>query len=384
MKTVADKDIPLVEYFFSRIGEVILVDGRRIDHELIHDADVLIVRTVTRVSGDLLRDSKVRIVASATSGVDHVDLALLREQGIGFVHAPGANARPVAEYVLSALCVLACQDGFDLREKQVGIIGCGNTGSYTLRLLQSMGVECLVNDPPLRERTGSDDYRDLSEVLAADVITLHVPLVKAGTHPTINLVDESFLNSLKPDVILINTSRGEVMDEAALLPYLGSNPEARVVLDVWRNEPRIQMSLLDRITIGTPHIAGYSLDGKIRATELVFRQVCDILGEDGSGESVPYPGFKNFKTGISFTAIDDQSEILILAVLAGYDVRSDSASLRRMLALEESERSEYFDALRKSSTLRREFSSVTVGIPPGYPELKEQLTALGFEIMNIW
>lgn len=359
-----------------------LVDGRRIDQELVSDADVLIVRTLTRVTEELLGDSKVRIVASATSGVDHVDLELLRQQGIEFVHAPGANARPVAEYVLSALCVLACQDGYDLQEKCVGIIGCGNTGGYLRRLLQSMGVECLINDPPLRDKTGSSDYRDLSEILSADVITLHVPLVNDGSYPTGNLVDESFLNSLKPDVTLINTSRGGVMDEAALLSFAESNPEARVVLDVWCNEPRIKMALLDRVTIGTPHIAGYSLDGKIRATELVFRQVCDFLSVADTVESVQYPGFKNFKTGISFTTIDDENEILRLAVLAGYDVRSDSASLRRMLALEDSERDEYFDDLRKSSMLRREFSAVTVRIPPGYPELKQHLSALGFEIAD--
>ena len=380
MKIVADKDIPLVEYLFSRIGEVTLVNGRCIDHELIHDAEVLIIRTVTRITKELLRGSKVRIVASATSGVDHVDLELLREQGIKFIHAPGANARPVAEYVLSALCVLASQDGFDLREKQVGIIGCGNTGGCLLRLLRSMGIECLVNDPPLRDKTGSADYSDLGKILSADIITLHVPLVKGGSYPTGNLVDESFLSSLKPDAILINTSRGEVVDEAALLTFLKGNPEARVVLDVWRNEPGIQMPLLDRVTIGTPHIAGYSLEGKIRATELVFSQVCDILGMDGAGDSAPYPGFKTFKTGISFTAIDDQNEILRLAVLAGYDVRSDCAALKRMLALNDSQRCEYFDDLRKTSTLRREFSSMTVRLPPGYHELRKQLSALGFEV----
>lgn len=381
MKIVADKDIPLVDYLFSRIGEVVLVDGRSIDHDLVQNTDVLIVRTLTRITGDLLRDSKVRIVASATSGVDHVDLDLLRKQGIEFIHAPGANARPVAEYVLSALCVLACQDGFDLQEKRVGIIGCGNTGGCVLHLLQSVGVECLVNDPPLRDKTGAGDYRDLNELFSADIITLHVPLVNGGKYPTGNLVDGAFLSGLKPDVILINTSRGEVVDETALLSFLEGNPGARAVLDVWCNEPRIQGTLLNKATIGTPHIAGYSLEGKIRATELVFRQVCKSLDIEGSLESLQYPGFNNFKTGITFTEIDDQNELLRLAILAGYDVRSDSASLRRMLALEDTERSGYFDDLRKSSMLRREFSAVTVKLPPGYPNLKEQLSVLGFEVI---
>lgn len=383
MKIVADQDIPLVGTLFSKIGEVTLLDGRRIDHELVRDADLLIVRTITRVSGELLRGSRVRMVASATSGIDHIDAEYLRRNGIELIHAPGANARPVAEYVLSALCVLAGQDGYELRNKRAGIIGCGNSGACVLNFLKVLGVDCVVNDPPMRDKTGdSGRYRDLTQLMSADIITLHVPLLDDGPYPTRNLVDGLLLRGLRPDVVLINTSRGGVADEAALMEFLDGNPRARVVLDVWNNEPRIEAGLLDRADIGTPHIAGYSLEGKIRATELVFRRVCKSL-DTGHDETIVYPGFNNYKAGISFTAIEDEAEILRFAVLAGYDVRSDSAALRRMLDVEGSERAAYFDALRRASMLRREFSAMTINLPAGRPELRDKLAALGFEVAEL-
>jgi len=382
MKIVADKDIPLAEKLFSRIGKVTLADGRRIDHDLIRNTDILLVRTITRVSEDLLRDSTVRVVVSATSGVDHVDREYLHRKGIAFIHAAGANARPVAEYVLSALCVLAGQDGYELQDKRVGIIGCGNTGSYLLRFLEALGVDCIINDPPLQDKTGDKRYRDLSELMSADIITLHVPLLDHEPYPTRQLVDDVFLRGLRPDVVLINTSRGGVLDEAALMKFLEGNPRARAVLDVWNDEPRIEMGLLSRVAIGTAHIAGYSLEGKIRATQMVYHQVCKYLGA-GADDTSASRGINDFKNGISFTSIEEEDEILRFAVLAGYDVRSDSAALRRILDLDVAERVAYFDDLRRSSMMRREFSAMTVSLPAGYGVLRDQLTALGFEVAYI-
>ena len=382
MKIVADKDIPLAENLFSKIGEVTLADGRGIDHELIHNADLLLVRTITRVSEELLRDSTVRVVVSATSGVDHVDREYLHRNGIEFIHASGANARPVAEYVLSALCVLAGQDGYELHDKRVGIIGCGNTGGYVLRFLEIMGVDCVINDPPLRDKTGDKRYHDLSELMSADIITLHVPLHDAGPYPTRNLVDSVFLQELRPDVVLINTSRGGVVDEKALMEFLNGTPRARAILDVWKDEPRIDTALLSRVAIGTSHIAGYSLEGKVRATQMVYHQVCKYLGT-GTDDTVASPGISDFENGISFTSIEDEDEILRFAVLAGYDVRSDSAAMRRILDLDVAQQAAYFDDLRRSSMLRREFSAMTVSLPAGCGVLREKLTALGFEVADI-
>ncbi len=379
MKIVADKNIPLVEYLFSKIGDVFLTDGNRITPALVKDADLLIVRTVTRITADLLEGSRVKIVASATSGTDHVDRIYLQENGIKFFHSPGANARAVAEYVLSVICVFASQDGFNPRTRCVGIVGCGNVGSQLKHFLEILDIECIVNDPPLQFEAGDACYRDLSDVYAADIISMHVPLVDEGRWPTRHLVDESFLKRLKPDVILINTARGEVVDESILPAFIDAHPDARVALDVWKNEPDISQELLERVAIGTPHIAGYSLEGKIRATELIFRQVSDFLGA-GSHDKRIYPGFNNYRAGISMNAIDDETEALQLALLSGYDVRSDSAALRRSIEISDSMRGAYFDDLRKTSMLRREFSAMTVELPAGHPQLQEKLGALGFNV----
>ena len=380
MKIVADKDIPLAETLFSKIGDVTLIDGRLINRDHIRVTDLLVVRTVTRISEELLHDSKIRVVASATSGVDHVDREYLQRNGIEFFHAAGANAGAVAEYVLSALCVLAGLDGFELRDKRVGIIGCGNVGSRVLRLLEILGVDCVVNDPPLRDQTGNRRrYRELDELMSADIISLHVPLLDEGPYPTRHLVDREFLGNLRSDITLINTSRGGVVDETALADFLRCTPGARVVLDVWDNEPVIDAALLRGTIIATPHIAGYSLEGKIRATHMIFQQVCKHLGV-AYDEADTIPGIIGPKTGITFTAIEAEDEILRFAILAGYDVRSDSAALRRILELQPVERDAYFDDLRRTSTMRREFSAMTIRLPEGHRGLRDRLTALGFEL----
>ena len=382
MKIVADKNIPLVEHLFSKIGDVHLADANRITAELVRDADVLLVRTVTPVCAELLDGSKVTIVGSATSGTDHVDQEYLHDREIELFHSAGANARAVAEYVLSALCMFSIQDGFDLRDKRVGIVGYGNTGSQLGRFLSVMDSEFLVNDPPLANMNGDGSFSDLSEVLQCDIISLHVPLIDTGPWPTRHLVDENFLEKVKPDVILINTSRGQVVDEEALLKFMDARREARIVLDVWKDEPNIRSDLLTGVAIGTPHIAGYSLEGKIRATELLFGNICKFIGYTGIDVS-GYPGFNGYHFGISLAPEENENETLCFAVLAAHDIRSDSAALRRSVELPESSRGEYFEDMRRAAMLRREFSSMTVRLPAGHSTLRDKLEALGFEVAEI-
>ena len=379
MKIIADKDIPLVERYFSSVGTVTCVDGRAIDRRLVRDADLLVVRTVTRVSEQLLHGSSVSMVASATSGIDHIDLDYLHGAGISLFQAAGANARPVAEYVLSSLCVLAGLDGYELQGKRVGIIGCGNVGSTLLRLLEIMGAECLVNDPPLRDSTGDTQrYRDLAELQSADIISLHVPLQDNGPYPTRGLVDEAFLAKLRSDVVLINTSRGAVVHGPALARFLDACPGARAVLDVWEGEPDVDTELLRRVIIGTAHIAGYSLEGKIRATRMVYGQVCTHLEVEASASDDPE--FEDLHGRMEFASVEDMNETLRFAVLAGYDVRGDSAALRRVLEMDAAQRGPYFDDLRRSAGLRREFSAMTIGLPARQQQLRARLAELGFTV----
>lgn len=370
---VADRQILLAEETFSRFGQVELVDGRSIDEATVNNADVLLVRSVTQVDESLLKNSKINFVGSATSGIDHIDTDYLKKSNISFVHAPGSNARSVAEYALSSLLATAEFNNFDLTKKTVGIIGCGQVGSRVKRFLESLGVQCLLNDPPLAEQSSTESYVGLERILEADIITIHVPLTTEGKYPTSKLVDKSFLARLKADVVLMNTSRGEVVDEAALLAFKESNLEATLILDVWCNEPEININLLEQTFIGTPHIAGYSYDGKLKATK--------ILAEALLAETKNIPDIAQDYTPEPVTgAIEYNDDTAVqLAVLQTYDVRSDAIALRELISMSSGERGNYFDSLRKNYPIRREFTNRQINTKKLNNEMKQCLLELGFK-----
>ena len=377
MQIVVDKDIYFAGEYFSSLGDMIRVDGRSITAALVKPADILIVRSVTNVTESLLRGSAVRFVGSVTSGTDHVDQAYLQSNGIGFGCAAGSNARAVAEYVLSSLMVLMEQREFDPASVTAAIIGCGHTGSLLRGFLHSLGVRCLVTDPPLRDVTGGQDYCDLDEIVTADIISLHVPLVKNGAYPTWHMIDAGFLKRLRGDVILINTSRGGVIDETALLGFLERHRKACIVLDVWNGEPKIDSELLQKTAIGTAHIAGHSLDGKLRAVDMVYKQVCAYFHQEYTAT-----GMDNFSklapAEISLSADVPELEAVQMAVLTSYDVRTDAGALRQILDLEPQQRPAFFDDLRSQYRSRREFSALCVKLTAKSRRLAVMLKQLGF------
>jgi erythronate-4-phosphate dehydrogenase len=374
LSIVADQQILLAGEVFSKIGDVQLVDGRSIDHEIIHDADVLLVRSVTKVNEALLKNSKIKFVGSATSGIDHIDTNYLKKSSITFSHALGSNARSVAEYVLSSLLVIAEQHDFELTEKTVGIIGCGQVGSRVKRFMDALGVKCLLNDPPLASKTSNHTYVELEEILQADIITLHVPFTIDGEFPTSKMMNKGVLDNLKPEVILVNTSRGEVIDEAALLAFKQEKPDATLILDVWCNEPQIDISLLQQAFIATPHIAGYSYDGKLKATEMLFDALNDYLQQKLSKADL-------INSEQEKLIIDDDA--IQLAVLQSYDVRSDSIALMDLTNMEEEKRAAYFDSLRKNYPIRREFTNRVIQTTNMNIETRRQLQQLGFKVETI-
>ncbi|MBI2993967.1 MAG: 4-phosphoerythronate dehydrogenase [Gammaproteobacteria bacterium] len=379
MKIVADRGIPFVRQFFADLGNLVLADGRAIDARLLRDADILVTRTVTQIGEQLLRGSRVRFVATPTSGADHVDLDYLAKNGIGFAHARGCNARSVAEYVVSALCALAESGGPALPGRRAGVIGCGAVGSMVAHFLEALGIVCLRNDPPLREAGIPGDYRELPELHDVDILTLHVPLTDAGPHPTHGLLGPSLLSALKPDVVIINTSRGGVVAEPAFCRFLDRNRRASAVLDVWNGEPGIDPEMHARAKIGTPHIAGYSADARLRGTQTVSRAIRARLGRDPDEASVPTlppPAV----AAIPIAPGMGEMEAVQMAVLAGYDVRSDAAQLRRIGGLDEGERAAYFTALREGYPMRREFPAHTVSVPPHMTSCSDRLAALGFSV----
>ncbi|GJM05081.1 MAG: erythronate-4-phosphate dehydrogenase [marine bacterium B5-7] len=373
LSIVADRQILLAEETFSKFGKVELIDGRSIDQDTVKNSDVLLVRSVTQVDEPLLKGSRVSFVGSATSGIDHIDTDYLRKSNISFVHAPGSNARSVAEYVLSSLLATAEFNNFDVAKKTVGIIGCGQVGSRVKLFLESLGVQCLLNDPPLAEQGSAESYVDLERILEADIITIHVPLTSGDKHPTRKLVDESFLARLKPDVVLINTSRGEVIDETALLSFKETNPGSTLILDVWCNEPEININLLQQTFIGTPHIAGYSYDGKLKATNIIAEAlltqtkntsaIANTLAPECMTDTIEY----NDDTAVQ------------LAVMQTYDVRSDAIALRELITMPSVDRGVYFDSLRKNYPIRREFANRQINTKNLNNEMEQCLLELGFK-----
>lgn len=378
MKILADENIPLVTAAFSTIGEVQTISGRCITPKDLKNIDILLVRSVTKVDKQLLKGSRVRFVGTATIGFDHIDVDYLKQNNIGFASAPGCNANSAAEYVISALLILAQQKNFKLRDKTVGIIGCGNVGSNVLQKLQALGVRCLVNDPPLQEaQNNTDAFVDLQTVLQADIVTLHVPLEKTGQHPTYRLVNQTFLNQLADNAILLNISRGDVVDESALMYSLINRQHLTVVLDVWAREPAINPALMQKTTIATPHIAGYSLDGKLRGTEMLYMAICQYFQYTVSWQAknhLPQPHV----TELHFSEQSSDSEALFTAVMACYDVRRDDALLRQIL--QHPNPTAYFDHLRKTYPIRREFSSLKVKLPAIKKRLQQKFKMLGFSV----
>jgi len=343
MHIVADENMPALDDF-ERLGPVTRVDGRRLTRAQLCDADVLLVRSVTPVTGDLLASTPVRFVGSATIGTDHVDRAALDRLGIAFAHAPGCNARAVAEYVLQAL-LLACQhQGRSLRDSSVAVIGLGNVGGRVAAWLRALGVQVLGCDPPLA-RAGAVPSVSLDEALSADLISLHVPLTEHGDDATRHLIDEARLRALGPRRTLISTCRGAVIDNAALSRCLSRGDGPLTFLDVWEGEPRLAPALLDRVYLGSPHVAGYSVEGKRLGSLMLYQAWCQWRG--AAPTSAPEQGTRRLLS----QDVNDESQLLALLRHA-YRLHEDDQRLRR--SLRESDPGSAFDRLRKQYPPRHE------------------------------
>lgn len=374
MKILVDENMPYARELFSRLGEVRAVPGRPIPTDALTDADALMVRSVTKVNEALLGDKAIKFVGTATAGTDHVDQPWLAQAGIGFSAAPGCNAIAVVEYVFSALLMLAERDGFALADRTVGIVGVGNVGGRLQKRLEALGIKTLLCDPPRADNGDEGDFRSLDDLVAeADVITFHTPLYKEGQYKSLHLADETLIRSLKPGTILINACRGPVVDNTALLKCLEAGQALSVVLDVWEPEPDLNLALLDKVDLGTSHIAGYTLEGKARGTTQVFEAYSQFIGqpqEVALSTLLPAPEFGR----ISLHGSLDQPTLKRLVHLV-YDVRRDDAPLRKVAGIPGE-----FDKLRKNYLERREWSSLTVECDDA--DAAELLQKLGFNAVH--
>ena len=356
MKILADENMPYVQQLFADLGTIETVNGRMLTAEQVQHADVLLVRSVTQVNAQLLAlNSQLKFVGSATIGTDHIDLDFLASRNIPFSNAPGCNATAVGEFAFIAMLELAQRFNSPLKGKVVGIVGAGNTGTAVAKCLEAYGIEVLLCDPLLQQSGDGREFVSLDVLIArADVISLHVPITKQGEHKTWYLFDEQRLNSLKQNTWLLNCCRGEVIDNRALIKFKQQRDDVKVVLDVWEGEPNPMAELVPYIEFCTPHIAGYSLEGKARGTYMLYQQlakVLDIKADKQMDSLLP----SLWSEQVSVAEMCNERALLQLARFV-YDLRDDDELFRKQFLNPQG-----FDQMRKNHTHRREFSALKVG-----------------------
>ena len=378
LRIIIDENIAYAKEAFGQFGEVTLLPGNRIYNSELKTADILIVRSVTSVNEDLLRNTPIRFVGTTTIGTDHIDFDYLKENNIAFADAKGCNAYSVAEYVIAALLHLAVKFNFDLKDKSIGIIGVGNIGSKVAAFARALGMKVLLNDPPLQRSGDKRKFVELDKILESDIITLHVPLNKEGIDKTVHLFDEEKLSKINEGSVLINTSRGAVVDNSALLKLLNKK-NVFAVLDVWENEPNINTNLLAKVILGTSHIAGYSREGKINGTLMIYNSLCDYLGEkkifksDKENDTVYKIDLKNI------FSMERNLEELIKKI---YDVKKDSELFKEIISMPQSQHKEYFSDLRKNYPIRREFNNYILKLDNEDKTIREILERLRFNVIS--
>ncbi|MEC6822513.1 4-phosphoerythronate dehydrogenase [Photobacterium piscicola] len=389
MKILIDENMPYAQELFSQLGDVITKPGRTLTADDLVGIDALMIRSVTKVNADLIaKADKLKFVGTATAGQDHVDQDLLAAKGITFTAAPGCNKVGVAEYVLSSLMVLGQQQNFSIFDRTIGIIGAGNVGTYLAKCLDALGIRYLLNDPLKQTQGDKRQFYSLETLLAeCDVITAHTPITRGGEYPTHHLIDANFLAAMQPNAILINAARGPVVDNQALKQALqasvdGSGKTLTAVLDVFEQEPLVDLALLPLLAFATPHVAGYGLEGKARGTTMVFNSFCQFLNNDHhalASDLLPIAPIPQVQLSRQW----DEASLFSLIQLV-YDVRKDDGIFRReMLAAgdDNSKMATAFDLMRKNYWDRREYSAITVAAKAEFAV--ESLAKLGFTVVEV-
>lgn len=370
MKIIADENMPNVEPLFSSLGEITLVDGRALCKAQLKDADILLVRSVTKVTQALLEDTPVKYVGSATIGTDHVDMEYLAEAGIGFNSAPGCNADAVADYVFSALVHLYMTKGVRWLDHPIGIVGQGNVGKSVASRFVKLGCEVLAYDPFLERSISGVTLTSLEQVLNCEVVCLHAPLTKTGEYPTFNMIDAAHVANLRAGQSIISAGRGGVINEAALmLRHRELEGKLNLVLDVWDNEPLPNLDLADICDIATPHIAGYSKQGREKGTWYIYQSLCqyfDLPIESSFADAMS----KGCVTDVKLNSSLDRYEAIARAIQSIYDVARDSARFKHVMKGQD----KGFDWLRKNYIERDEFNTCSVY----HPKFLKELRCVGF------
>jgi len=385
VKIVCSTNMPFAREAFGTLGETVVLPEREIRPEHVRNADILAVRSTTKVNQALLDGSKIRFAGTATIGYDHFDVPYLESRGIKWCTAPGCNANSVAEYIISALLRLGHRHSISWQGKTFGVIGVGNVGSRVAKKAAALGMRVLLNDPPRQKAAAPEDkggFTGLDDLLAeSDVVTLHVPLTARGEDKTLHMADSKFFGKARRGIVFINSARGPVTDNAALLQAISRGIVAHSVLDTWDPEPAFPEDLLDHADIGTPHIAGHSFEGKVGGTVIVYREACRFLGIEPSWT----PDNMMPPAAVPLLELDaagkTNQEVLFEAVSRIYDIEDDDRMLRAGASGNPAERAAHFDRLRRNYRERREFMNTKIALKSGSPALRMALESLGFDIL---
>ena len=339
IKIIADESMPAIEQLFSSVANLVKISGRKITNQQLSNADALICRSTCLVNRKLVENTPIKFIGTATIGIDHLDTSWLDKNKIPWANAAGCNAEAVAQYVLSAMAYWCRTNDKDITSLRVGIIGAGNVGTALAKHLDKLQISYLLSDPPLEEKGDRRNFSSLLDILSCDVVTIHVPLVKTGKYSTYHMFDEQLFKSLGSEQLLINAARGSVIDNLVLENYLQKSDSAQVVLDVFENEPNISKKLVKQSLLATPHIAGHTLEGKLRGSYLVYKAFCNYFNLPiAIEEDSLYPA-KN--------RLDSSSSDLEGCLLDIYDIESQS-NLFKLANTEELP--SRFDKLRKNAT----------------------------------
>lgn len=374
LKIIADKSIPFLKDVLEPYAEVQYLPATSITNEAIREADALLIRTRTICNEALLHNTKVRFIGTATIGFDHIDINYCEKHQIQWTNAPGCNASSVCQYLISAFIELAMDIRLDLHSHTLGIIGLGNVGTKVKQAAELLGLNVLVNDPPRERNEGKEFFTDLDALLErADIVSLHVPLIHSGIDKTYHLMNGSNLEKMKNGAILINTSRGEVVDSKVLKDALRSGRISASIMDVWENEPFPDRELIEMAFIATPHIAGYSLDGKANGTSIVVNALSDFFGlplKAWHPAEVQPPLNPIIETGNQATSFLDQIASVFRNV---YNIRAEDINFRQS--------PENFEFIRNNYPLRREYPAYTIKMGDTDQEKIKFFSRLGFQLI---
>ena len=372
IRIVADDKIPFLRGALEPFAGVAYLPGKKISKEILKDTDALLIRTRTKCTGSLLDGTNVSFIGTATIGYDHIDTVYCDKHKIRWTNAPGCNSSSVQQYITAALLKLALDHHYDLEDKTIGIVGVGNVGSKVEKIARILGMNVLLNDPPRARKEGAGNFVSFDKILnESDIVTVHVPLCFMDEDNTFHLFNNKSIKKMKNGAWLFNTSRGEVTDTPALLKALASGKLGGAVIDVWENEPDIALELIARAFIATPHIAGYSTDGKANGTAMVVNSLCKYFNfppENWYPADVPFPS----KAAINIDGKGkSDNDIIREAVFHTYNIEDDDRKLRCNPA--------DFEILRGDYPLRREFPSYTINLKGGNRNVLKTLDEMGFK-----